>query len=135
MTRTFRDDLEQRLRDPEFAKMFGAAQAKSSFAIALSEARRQLNLTQQQLAARLNVSQSYVAKLEGGEANPTLDKIGSLLAVIGFTLTTGTTTLSPYPETLWVTIWARDTDIRAAEIKKWEQVVKTGKERLERLTL
>ncbi len=100
MTRTFGDDLEQRLRDPEFAKMFGAAQAKSSFAIALSEARRQLNLTQQQLAARLNVSQAYIAKLEGGEANPTLERIGSLLAVIGFTLTTGTTTFLPQPETL-----------------------------------
>ena len=100
MSRTFEDDLKQRLQDAEFAKMFGAAQAKSSFAITLAEARRQLSLTQQQLAARLGVSQSYVAKLEGGEANPTLDRIGSLLAVLGFSLTTGTTTLSPYPDTL-----------------------------------
>ena len=119
MTRTFRDDLEQNLRDPEFAKRFGAAQAKSSFAITLAEARRQLNLTQQQLAARLGVSQSYVAKLEGGEANPTLGKIGSLLAVLGLSLTTDTTTLSPHPEpSLWITIWAQDTDIRGAEIAK-----------------
>jgi len=109
MTRTFRDDLEQNLRDLEFAKRFGAARAKSNFAITLAEARRQLNLTQQQLAARLGVSQSYVAKLEGGEANPTLDKIGSLLAVLGLGLTTGTTTLSPYPDTLlWETDWASD---------------------------
>lgn len=100
MTRTFRDDLEQNLRDPEFAKMFGAAQAKSSFGITLAEARRQLNLTQQQLAARLGVSQSYIAKLEGGEANPTLNRIGSLLAVLGLSLTTRTTMLSPYPDTL-----------------------------------
>ena len=100
MVRTFRDDLEEELKDPESAKMFGAAQAKSSFAITLAEARRQLNLTQQQLAARLGVSQSYVAKLEGGEANPTLGTIGSLLAILGLSLTTDTTTLSPYPETL-----------------------------------
>jgi len=100
MTRTFRDDLEEELQDPESAKYFGAAQAKSSFAITLAEARRQLSLTQQQLAARLGVSQSYVAKLEGGEANPTLDRIGSLLAVLGFSLTTSTTTLLPYPDTL-----------------------------------
>jgi len=100
MTRTFRDDLEEELQDPESAKYFGAAQAKSSFAITLAEARRQLSLTQQQLAARLGVSQSYVAKLEGGEANPTLDRIGSLLAVLGFSLTTGTTMLLPYPDTL-----------------------------------
>jgi len=100
MMRIFRDDLEHNLRDPEFAKRFGAARAKSSFAITLAEARRQLNLTQQQLAARLGVSQAYVAKLESGEANPTLDRIGSLLAILGFSLTTGTTTLSPYPDTL-----------------------------------
>ena len=100
MTRTFEDDLKHELQDPESAKMFGAAQAKSSFAITLAEARRQLNLTQQQLAAELGVSQSYVAKLEGGEANPTLDRIGSLLAVLRLSLTTGTTVLSPYPETL-----------------------------------
>ncbi len=96
MTRTFRDDLKQNLRDPEFAKRFGAARAKSNFAITLAEARRQLNLTQQQLATRLGVSQSYVAKLEGGEANPTLERIGSLLAMIGLSLTTDTTTLALY---------------------------------------
>ena len=117
MTRTFKDDLERNLHDPEFAKRFGAARAKSNFAITLAEARRQLNLTQQQLAARLGVSQSYVAKLEGGEANPTLDRIGSLLAALELSLTTGTTTLSPRPETSpWVYIWAPDNDARTAEI-------------------
>jgi transcriptional regulator with XRE-family HTH domain len=100
MTKTFNGDLKQELQDPEFAKMFGAAQAKSSFAITLAEARRQLNLTQQQLAAKLGVSQSYVAKLEGGEANPTLERIGSLLAVLGLSLVTDTTMLSPYTNNL-----------------------------------
>jgi transcriptional regulator with XRE-family HTH domain len=116
MTRKFEVDLKHNLQDPEFAQYFGAAQAKSSFAITLAEARMQLNLTQQQLASRLGVSQSYIAKLEGGEANPTLDRIGSLLAIIGLSLTTGTTTLYPYPENSWVTLWARDDDIGTAEI-------------------
>ena len=100
MTRTFEDDLNQELQDPDFAKGFGAAQAKSSFALTLAKARATLGLTQKELAAELGVSQSYVAKLEGGEANPTLDRIGSLLAVLGLGLTTGATTLSPYPDTL-----------------------------------
>ena len=127
MTSTFDSELKQELQDPEFAKMFGAAQAKSSFAITLAEARRQLNLTQQQLAARLGVSQSYVAKLEGGEANPTLDRIGSLLAVLGLSLTTGTTTL--YPQTqpsCWLTIWSRDDDTRAASVN-YESTVRSKK--------
>ena len=127
MTRTFEGDLQQKLQDPEFAKMFGAAQAKSSFAITLSHARRQLNLTQQELATRLGVSQSYVAKLEGGEANPTLERIGSLLAVLGLSLTTGTTTL--YPQTQpsrWLTIWSRDDDTRAASVN-YESTVRSKK--------
>jgi len=104
MARTFEGDLQKNLRDPEFAKWFGAAQAKSSFALTLANARAKLGLTQKQLASRAGVSQAYIAKLEGGEANPTLDTIGSLLAVLGFGLTTDTTTLSPFPETLlWET--------------------------------
>jgi transcriptional regulator with XRE-family HTH domain len=116
MARTFENDLKQELQDPESAKYFGAAQAKSSFAITLAEARMQLNLTQQQLATRLGVSQSYVAKLEGGGANPTLERIGSLLAVLNLSLTTGTTALYPYPENTWVTIWAADNDAITAGI-------------------
>ncbi len=133
MTRTFEGDLKQELQDPESAKYFGAAQAKSSFAITLAEARRQLNLTQQQLATRLGVSQSYVAKLEGGEANPTLERIGSLLAIIGLSLTTGTTALSPYPETSWVTIWSVDNDIGTAEINYERSVSRKESQILEEL--
>lgn len=104
MGRIFWDDLEQKLQDPEFAKMFGAAQAKSSFALTLAQARAKLGLKQKELANMAGVSQGYIAKLEGGEANPTLERIGSLLAILGLSLTTDTTTLSPYPETLlWET--------------------------------
>jgi len=131
MTKTFRNDLAQNLRDIEFAKRFGAAKAKSSFAITLVEARRQLNLTQKQLAARLGVSQSYVANLEGGEANPTLDRIGSLLAILGLSLTTSTTTLSPSPApSPWEYIWAPHANIRAAEIN-YERIVRSREEKRE----
>jgi len=136
MTRTFKDDLERNLRAPEFAKRFGAARAKSSFAITLAEVRRQLNLTQQQLGTELGVSQSYIAKLEGGEANPTLDRIGSLLAVLGFILTTGTTTLSPYAEpSSWESIWAYDPNIRAEDIKREQDIVKAREESRELVEL
>ena len=99
MTRTFEGDLKQELQDPESAKYFGAAQAKSSFAITLAKARKTLGLTQKEFADKVGVSQAYIAKLEGGEANPTLERIGSLLAALGLSLTTDTTTLLPYPDT------------------------------------
>lgn len=91
------DDLLERLKDPEYAKLYGAENAKVDFAITLTKARKNLNLTQKSLADKLGISQPYVAKLEGGEANPTLGTIGSLLAAIGLRLTTGTAQLKPEP--------------------------------------
>ena len=106
MTKTFEDDLREKLRDLEFAKAFGAAQAKSSFALTLAKARKNLGLTQKELANKAGVTQAYIAKLEGGEANPTLERIGSLLAMFGLGLATDATTLSPYPETIhWEIYW------------------------------
>ncbi len=100
--RVVEDDLEHQLKDPEFAAAFGAAQAKSSLAITLAKARVAKGLTQQELAEKAGVSQAYIAKLEGGEANPTFGRVGSLLAVMGFSLTTETTGLMPYADATMV---------------------------------
>lgn len=109
MARKFDVDLNQNLGDTEFAKYFGAAQAKSSLAITLSKARAKLGITQKELANMIGVSQSYIAKLEGGEANPTIERVGSLLGMLGLSLTTDTTSLSPYSDTgYWVTEWSSD---------------------------
>lgn len=98
MGHTFEEDLERELRDPEFARGFGGSRAKSSFALTLADARLKAGLTQKELAEKAGVSQSYIAKLEGGEANPTLDRIGSLLAVLGLSLVTDVTELSPHSD-------------------------------------
>jgi len=90
-------DLIDRLKDPEYAKLYGAEQAKVDFAITLAKARNSANLTQKGLSERLGISQPYIAKLEGGEANPTLGTIGSLLAVLGYRLVTQTAPLVPEP--------------------------------------
>jgi len=97
MNRTPRQDLIDRLKDPEYAKLYGAEQAKVDFAITLAKARKGANLTQKGLSEKLGISQPYVAKLEGGEANPTLGTIGSLLATLGYQLVTQTAPLSPEP--------------------------------------
>lgn len=95
----FESEIKKDLLDPEFARYFGAAQAKSGFAITLSKARIKLGLTQKEIANKAGVTQSYIAKLEGGAANPTLDRIGSLLSTINLSLVCDTSALSPYPET------------------------------------
>lgn len=136
MTRTFASDLKQKLQDPEFAKMFGAAQAKSSFALTLATARAKSGLTQKELAHKAGVSQAYIAKLEGGEANPTLERIGSLLATLKLSLTTDTTTLSPYPDTLaWVTDWDSDNLLISQSVVPFPQFIIDPREKKEVVTL
>jgi len=103
MNRTPRQDLVDRLKDPEYAKLYGAEQAKVDFAITLAKARKSANLTQKGLSEKLGISQPYVAKLEGGEANPSLGTIGSLLATLDYRLVTQTAPLSPEPITADIT--------------------------------
>lgn len=99
MARMPKQDLEKDLQDPEYVKLYGAALAKTEFAVTLGKARHNCGLTQEQLATKLGRSQPYVAKLESGDANPTLGTIGSLLAVQGLRLVTHTEPLLSYRAT------------------------------------
>jgi len=92
-----RKDLEQELQDPEFAYYYGADQAKTQLAFTLVDARGQLNLTQKEVADKLKVSQPYIAKLERGDANPSIGRIGSLLALLGLRLNARTEPLLSQP--------------------------------------
>lgn len=83
MVRSFRTDLDEKLKNADFARAFGAAQAKSQAALALAKARRNASMSQKTLAEWTGYSQPYIAKLESGEANPTLAKIGVIMAAMG----------------------------------------------------
>ena len=49
--------------------------------------RQALALSQTELARQAGVTQSYVAKLESGAANPSLRSFDKLLGLLGYTLT------------------------------------------------
>ena len=93
--RTPTQDLIHRLKNIEYAKLYGSEQVKTDLAITLSRARRNLKMTQKQFAEKLEKSQPYIAKLESGDANPTIGAIGSMLAVVGLSLETHTKALIP----------------------------------------
>ena len=95
MISRFRVDLESQLQDREFAKGFGAEAAKTDFALTLAQARLSYGVTQTDLASRLGTTQSYIAKLERGDANPTIGTIGKILAVMGLRLATSVFPLAP----------------------------------------
>ena len=73
----------QALNDLEYAMAFGEEAARSELAVCLATTRLSTELTQKALADRIGKTQPYVAKLEGGEANPTLATIGHILAAMG----------------------------------------------------
>ena len=68
------------LEDIEYRREFGSESAKLAMAAALVRARELANMTQSALAELAGTSQAYIAKLESGDANPTIGNIGRLLA-------------------------------------------------------
>ena len=68
------------LQDIDYRKEFGAESAKLEVAAALVHAREMLQMTQSALAEVAGTSQAYIAKLERGDANPTVGNIGRLFA-------------------------------------------------------
>jgi transcriptional regulator with XRE-family HTH domain len=70
------------LEDIEIRAEYGSATFKYDIASVLVAARKMRNLTQAALAKIAGVSQAYIAKLESGEANPTIGRIGAILASI-----------------------------------------------------
>ncbi len=90
----WREDIARNLQDPEFARLYGAEQAKGEVAITLARARLKLGLTQKQMADKVGGSQPYIAKLERGDANPTVGNVGRMLAVLGLRLVVDTAPLA-----------------------------------------
>ncbi len=62
---------------------------KMDFAKLIYECRVQRRLTQKQLAEKMNVQQQYIAKIESGEENLSLETIGKLLVALKSVLLVG----------------------------------------------
>ena len=82
MVNRFSSGATQRIDDLEYRREYGAERAKYELAFAIAEARRDLGLTQQDLATAAGVTQPYIAKLERGDANPTIGHIGGITGAI-----------------------------------------------------
>ena len=76
------DMIREHIQDTEIRAEFGAEGLRLSFAFALINARESVGMTQTELAELCGVSQAYISKLESGEANPTIGKIGSIFAAM-----------------------------------------------------
>ena len=76
-----RDDLHPLwMQDIEYRQEFGSENAKLEMAAALVRAREVKDVTQSRLAELAGTSQAYIARLERGDANPTIGTVGRLFA-------------------------------------------------------
>ena len=78
-------EIAKELEDDEERMGYGESAARIRFAIALTFARQERNMTQQELADLLGVSKAYVVRLESGDANPSIAKAGRIFAALWLT--------------------------------------------------
>ncbi len=83
-------------RDDEFRRVWEANRARRELGMLVLEKRLELGISQRELAERVGTSQNRIYLMENGEANPTLDTLQRLAAVLGFALEIRATELAAH---------------------------------------
>ncbi len=84
--RTFQNELNQNLNDPDFRKELKKMQPEMSAVRAIMEARIEQRMTQDQLSEVCAIDQSVISKLENGTLVPSLKMLKRLAADLGKTV-------------------------------------------------
>ena len=81
--RSFNSMLDEQMDDPEFATVFEAEIERLNAAVAISRAREEARLTQEQLAERSGVSRVTINRIERGKLNPSMKTLSRLARAMG----------------------------------------------------
>ena len=81
--RSFNSMLDEQMDDPEFATVFEAEIERLNAAVAVSRAREEARLTQEQLAERSAVSRVTINRIERGKLNPSMKTLSRLARAMG----------------------------------------------------
>lgn len=84
---TFQDHLKESLKDPEFRKEWEATEPEHNLAQQIIEARLAQNLSQRDLAKRVNTTQAIISRIESGSANTSISLIKRFANALGTDLT------------------------------------------------
>ncbi len=84
--KTFRDSLNQRLKNPNFRQEYAAIQPEMAIIRTLVKARKEQNLTQADLASKTGINQGDISRLERGSRNPSLNMLKKLADGLNMTL-------------------------------------------------
>ena len=79
----FRDHLNRRLQDPEFAAEYERLRPEYEAIRAIIGARIECNMTQKELADKTGIRQSNISRIENGTSSPTVDTLARLAEGMG----------------------------------------------------
>ncbi len=65
--KTFNDHLQNKLKDPEFRKLYEEERELLEISLQVTEARKKQRLSQQELAEKAHISQQQLSKIENGK--------------------------------------------------------------------
>ena len=83
MEKSFRESLNEQLRDPEFKEEWDALEPEFQVIRAILNARHEKNITQKELAELTGIAQADISRMENGNANPSLQTLKRLAAGLG----------------------------------------------------
>jgi ribosome-binding protein aMBF1 (putative translation factor) len=86
MGRTYKEFLDEKLKDPKFKKEWDELEPEYQLIRAMLDARQEQHISQRQLADRTGITQADISKIENGDANPTLETLKKLAAGLGMRL-------------------------------------------------
>ena len=82
------DNLKRKwMKDPEFKRAYDDLEFEFQLIRALIHARAEKKLTQRELARKIGVAQSALARFESGRTNPTLSFLKKVTAGLGLKMT------------------------------------------------
>ncbi len=83
---TFRQHLKESLKDPAFRKAWEDSEAESQISRALISKRIKDKISQKELAKRANTTQAVISRLEGMNANPSLELLKRVAGALNLRL-------------------------------------------------
>ncbi|RYQ41641.1 helix-turn-helix transcriptional regulator [Bifidobacterium pseudolongum] len=80
---SFGDLLDEQLTDPKVAQLYEQECRRLDAAVAVSRAREQAHLTQEQLAERSGLSRNTIIRIERGNTNPSMKTLDRIARAMG----------------------------------------------------
>ncbi len=79
---TFKDNLQESLKDPVFKKAWQESETEYQLACQLIEKRLAKKISQRQLAQKVGTTQAVISRIESMNANPSIDLLKRLASAL-----------------------------------------------------